>query len=184
MLAQLQLIGIVMIDLATATTQPVEITLDRNESNTMPGANQTLSCFEMWVDGIKATKRTFDPVSDAVACFIGSLCCVATAVSQSEENNRPATRGNVLYANQERRNDAQEIRSAYAAGACLGDAVIDTAAIMIGMPLAGIRALGLFAMGNNQRSNPVCCASRNNIDAVDLASSCQPVINCSTTCCD
>ncbi len=141
-------------------------------------ASQTLSCFEMWVDGTKAIKHSFDPVSDVVSSIAGFLCCVAVAVAQAEDNNKPATRGDVIHANQIRHNDEAERGCAYETGAVVGDVVIDSASIVLGSCIAGPRALGLFATGNNQRSNTVFGFSRKTIDQVDLASSCRPLLDC------
>ncbi len=150
------------------------------ETTSTVSASQTLTCFDMWLDGMKAVKAACDPISDAVACLAGTLCCVATVVAESEQNNRPATRGDVLYANQRRRNDAQEMGCAFAMGACIGDVLIDSAAITIGSVAGCVRASALSFFGNNNRENTVFGFSREAIEQVDLFSSCRPV----TSCCD
>lgn len=138
-------------------------------------ASQTLSCLEMWVDGTKAVKRAFDPLSDVVATIAGVLCCVATVVAQAEDNSQPATRGDVVYAAQRRRNDAAEMGWAFSIGACLGDTAIDSVAIVAGSCIAAPRAMALSFFNNNDRSNTVFGVSRQDIDAVDLGSSCRPL---------
>ncbi len=155
------------------------ITLN-DETIEQPNANQTLTCTEMFFDGIKAGKATCDPVSDAVACLAGTLCCVATAVAQAEENKKPATRGDVVYAKRRRQNDATEMGCFFAMGACIGDTLIDTLAITLGSPISCIRASVLSFFGNNQKENTVFGLSRDYIEQVDLFSSCRPV----TSCCD
>lgn len=158
----------------------MQIELSAVSADEATSANQTLTWCEMVVDGMKAVKAGCDPVSDAIACLAGTMCCVATVVAQAEENSRPATRGDVLYANQRRRNDAAEMGCAFAIGACLGDAIIDSTAIAVGTVVGGVRASALSLFGNNQRENTVLGFSRETIEQVDLFSSCRPV----TSCCD
>lgn len=153
---------------------------EENKSSDHFNANQTLTCFEMWLDGMKAVKAACDPVSDAVACLAGTLCCVATVAAQAEENSKPATRSDVLYAKRRRQNDAAEMGYAFAMGACIGDTLIDSVAITVGSTVGCIRASGLSFFGNNQRENTVFGLSRDYINGVDLFSSCRPV----TSCCD
>jgi hypothetical protein len=141
-------------------------------------AHQTLTWFEMTVDGIKAVKTAFDPLSDAIACLAGTLCCVATAVAQAEENSKPATRGDVLYANQRRRNDAAEMGCAFQMGACLGDVVIDSTSIVLGSVLGAARASAFLFFSDKNRENTVFGFSRERIDNTDLFSSCRPVTSC------
>ncbi len=142
------------------------------KSNVTESANQTLTCCDMWLDGIKWFKTTCDPVSDGVGALFGFLCCVATVVAQAKENDRPATRHDVLYAAQERRNDAAELGCAYSTGACIGDIVVDSSAILCGSVVGGIRAAGLSFFGNNDRNNTVFNTPRERIDQVQLFSSC------------
>ena len=149
-------------------------------SDANASASQTLTCCEMWLDGMKAVKSACDPISDAVACVAGTLCCAAAVVAQAKENSEPATRGDVLYANQRRRNDAQEIGGAFAVGACIGDVLTDGTAMTIGAVLGCVRASVLSFFGNNKKENTVFGLSRETIDDVDLFSSCRPV----TSCCD
>jgi hypothetical protein len=154
-----------------------EVVLDQptQEKTSSVSSSQTLTCFDMWLDGMKAVKAACDPISDAVACLAGTLCCVATVVAQSKENNRPATRGDVLYANQRRRNDAQELGGAFALGACIGDVLVDSTAITLGSVTGCVRASVFSFFGNNNRDNTVYGFSRETIEQVDLFSSCRSV---------
>ncbi|MDP3560661.1 MAG: hypothetical protein Q8R83_00575 [Legionellaceae bacterium] len=164
----------------TLDTVAIEEPKEENQVNDASNANQTLTCVEMWLDGMKAVKAGCDPLSDVVACIAGTLCCMATAAAQAEENKKTATRGDVLYAKQHRRNDAAQMGCAFAMGACIGDTLIDSVAITIGSAVGCVRASTLSIFGNNQRQNTVFGFKRESIDNVDLFSSCRPI----TSCCD
>lgn len=164
----------------TLETIAIEEPKEENQSSEHSNANQTLTFLEMWFDGMKAVKASFDPVSDVVACIAGTLCCVATAAAQAEENSKPATRGDVLYAKRHRQNDAEGMGCAFTMGACIGDTLIDSLAITMGSAVGCVRASALSIFGNNQRQNTVFGFTREDIDQVDLFSSCRPV----TSCCD
>ena len=144
------------------------------EQTSSVSASQTLDCAAMCLDGMKAVKAACDPISEAVACLIGTLCCFAAAAAQAKENDQPATRGDVLYAAERREDDAEVNGAAYAVGACIGDMVIDGAAILIGSVAGGVRASVLSLFGNNNRENTVFGFSRETINQVDLFSSCRP----------
>ena len=132
-----------------------------------------LSCCEMWFDGVKATKLGLDPVSDGVGCFLGTVCCIAMAAANAKDDaQQPATRYEVVHANQIRRNEAAQASTVYAVGLCLGDALVDTLSVTLGVCVGGVRAAFFSCTGNNTSKAPVFGYSRDDLQAVDLFDSC------------
>jgi hypothetical protein len=141
--------------------------------------NYSLSCFEMWLDGIKATKAALDPVSDGVGCILGTVCCIAVAAANDEDNrNRRATRHDVIHRDRIRRNQAAEANCGFAMGLCVGDALVDTLSITGGIFAGGCRATLFSCTGNNASQNTVFGYSREDIDSVELFDSCLKPMCC------
>jgi len=91
----------------------------------------TLNFVDTYLRYIKAVKNHLDPISDCIAFVTGTACCCLVFFAQAEENSRPATRYDAVYAEQERRRDRQERGIAFTMGSCLGDATVDTASISV-----------------------------------------------------
>ena len=126
----------------------------------------------MWLDGTKAIKKYADPISDGVGCLCGVVCCVAMFAANAAENNRPATRGDVVYANQIRNNDAAEMGTAYMMGLCVGDACIDTVSVSVGAIVSSVRATLFSCVGQNKSDQTVFGIPRNELQDVELFDSC------------
>ncbi len=138
----------------------------------------SLTCFDMWCDGVKAFKKAGDPLSNAVGCCVGTVCCIAMAAAIAEENDKPATRGDVVYARQHRNADAAAMNCAGLLGFTAGDIVIDSCCISLGMFGGGLRAAALSCTGNNDRNNTVFGYSRTEIDEVETFDSCLKPMCC------
>ena len=135
----------------------------------------SLSCLEMWLDGIKATKASMDPVSSCFGVAVGMICCVVDIAANAQEDKRhTATRHDVIHADQIRKNEEAEAGVAFALGACLGDALVDTASVSVGVLVGGVRAAFFTCTGNNQRDNTVFGYPRAQIDEVKLFDACIP----------
>ena len=127
----------------------------------------------MWLDTIKATKLAFDPVSDCFGSVLGTICCVATEVfNAANDRNTPATRHDVVHANQIRRNEAAEANACYKLGSFAGDALVDIASSTVGFFIGAPRAAYLACTGDNDRTNTVLGYSRDDINEVQLFDSC------------
>ncbi|MFA6302848.1 MAG: hypothetical protein WC627_06920 [Legionella sp.] len=132
-----------------------------------------LNCFDMWMDGIKATKLCMDPVSDCFGSALGVVCCVAVGIANAaEDSKRPATRYDVIHANQIRRNEAAEGNCAYGLGLCIGDAFVDTISVSVGIVAGGIRAAFFSCTGNNSSDNSVFGYPREELEQVNPIDSC------------
>lgn len=145
-------------------------------------STEVVTCFEMVVDGIKGLKTLGDPISDVFSCLTGTACCIGMFAVEAKENRRQANRGDVLHANQRKKRDEEDLGTAYSMGACIGDTVIDTSVVALGVIPSVIRASVLTFFGNNQRGNKVFGLTRETINDTDLYSSCRPVMDCVTTC--
>jgi hypothetical protein len=136
----------------------------------------TLGFFDMWLDGIKATKLLLDPLSSCFGAVLGTVCCVAVAAANAENNHdRPATRYDVVHANQIRRNEAAQAGCAFQMGYIAGDVAIDAASSITGALIGLPRAAFFSCTGNNAKTNTILGYSRQEIDEVDLFDSCAPV---------
>ena len=145
-------------------------------TNSLPpesSTNDNLTCFQMWGDGIKATKLLMDPLSDYFGYCLGAVCCIAVAVTNDEHDRKtPATRYDVTHAAQIRRNEAEQANLAYVMGSCVGNALVDTISVTAGIYIGGARATFFTCTGNNDRKNTVFGKSRQDIDNVKLFDSC------------
>ena len=135
--------------------------------------NLDLSCLQMWLDGIKASKLCMDPISSCVGAVVGTICCIAvTAVNNKNDKQQVATRYDVTHSEQIRRAEAAEEGSAFAVGYCLGDLLIDTLSLSVGVLSGGARAAFFKCTKNNQRDNTIFGYTRPEIDQVKLFDSC------------
>lgn len=153
---------------------PLEVTNDtstNNQTNNDPDFDLPF-CF-MVLDTAKAMKTSCDPVSECVGCIMGVACCVGMIWAETKENSKPATRGDVIYAKQERRNQAAALGGAFAVGYCLSDVLIDSTATILGGGLGLFRATAATLTGGRKRKDDVLCFTREEIDEVNLFSSCQ-----------
>lgn len=137
------------------------------------GNDESLTCLRMWWDGIQASKRACDPVSDVFGTMLGCVCCMATALAQDEHDREtPATRHDIVHANRIRRQERETQNCAYELGYCLGDIVIDTTAVTGGVVVGGVRAIGLSIFGNNKSSDLVMCQDPQAVRDTDIFDSC------------
>lgn len=147
-----------------------------------PSASQTLSCWVMYLEGLKAIKHICDPVSDVLA-VVGCIACGCLIIFiQEDRNNRPATRRDVVNARQERQRDAENCGAAMSMGYCIGNAVTDTAAIFVAMPLSAARAVCRTMFRCTQPTDTVFCVPRATVNKVDLFDSCESTISCVNNC--
>jgi hypothetical protein len=136
--------------------------------------SRALGCGEMVFDTMKAVKFFFDPVSDCVGGCLGFVCCVAVVAANAEDDkNRRATRYDVVHAKAIRRQERDEANCGFRLGFFVGDALIDTASSVVGAVVGVPRAVGLLCTGNRDINNEVLGYSREEIDAVDIMSSCR-----------
>ena len=140
----------------------------------------TLTWGEVVIDTVKVTKGCCDPVSDCIAEVAGCLCCVAVICAQADENDRRATRHDVVYADNIRRRQADERGAVYECGHFIGDATVDSSAMVLGGLLGVIRATCLSIFNKRpKREEPVLGVSRQEIDKIDVFDSCA----CCSDCC-
>jgi hypothetical protein len=136
--------------------------------------SRDLGCGEMVFDTMKAVKFFFDPISDCVGGCLGFVCCVAVVAANAEDDkNRQATRYDVVHAKDIRRRERDEANCGYKIGFFVGDAVIDSASSLLGCVVGVPRAAVLSCTGNNDINNTVLSYSREEIDNVDIMSSCR-----------
>lgn len=121
-------------DLSIVNVQPSSVELTSSNLNPGDSANTpfVLNFLDTYLRHIKAVKNHIDPLSDCIGLLAGTACCCIVFFVQAEENQRPATRHDVVYAEQERHRDQQELNDSFSLGYCLGNSLVDTVSITLG----------------------------------------------------
>jgi hypothetical protein len=128
--------------------------------------------FETYIRHIKAFKSSIDPFSECLGVVTGTACFCLMLGAQAEENSRPATRHDVLYAREERRRDREELGTSFAIGYCIGDALVDTASIAFGASACIVPAVYRSLFNPLLSTDSVCGISATAIDETKLFDSC------------
>lgn len=140
--------------------------------NTQINTPLVLNFYETYIRYIKAIKHSLDPVSECFGYVAGAACCCLMIGVQAEENSRPASRHDVLHAAQERRQDRQELGTAFAMGYCMGDALVDSASIALGSVSCVVPAAFRSLFNPLTSTDPVCGIPATIIDETKLFDSC------------
>ena len=136
------------------------------DTTVLTSKKDSLTALEIIEDTSKAGQVLCEPCAITLACVGGTACCLLMCVLQAKENDRKATRHDVVYAPNIRKNQAAEREAAGNLGVITG-AFIPRA---LGRGLGGLvglfRAPLLLKTGNPQASDRICGLSRETVDDV------------------
>jgi len=120
------------------------------------GLSETVSATDVILDTSRVGRLLCEPIARGCSCVCTIACLCIALCAESQENNRPATRRDVVYADQIRRQDAREVEAAAGCGANIGVCVPRVTGALIGGCVGFFRAAYVSA----ERADPVLCYSR------------------------
>lgn len=127
-------------------------------------SDEQLTSWQMMEDTMHAGQAACEPCACVCGAVGGAACCCLMILAQAEEDDRPATRHDVINAPRIRRMEANEREAAGNAGVLLGAGLARISGAALGALVGLFRAPILHARGDNQRSNPICGLDRKTIE--------------------
>ncbi|MDF1683683.1 MAG: hypothetical protein P1U36_03400 [Legionellaceae bacterium] len=126
--------------------------------------NVVLTATDIIYDTAKAGELMCEPVAIGCSAVSGAACFLLACLSQAEDNNKPATRRDVIHADQIQRREKNEREAAGNVGVIVGAAVPRA----VGFALGGIfgvgRAAVLLNQGETKSTDDVLCFSKESIN--------------------
>ena len=126
--------------------------------------DEDLSACQIIQDTSIAGQVFCEPLAIALACLGGTGCFLLTCLAQSDKNSQQATRHDVVYAQEIRRNDKKEREAAGDCGVIAGASLPRLAGRVLGGFVGLFRAPVVMLQGKGKVSDNVCCLKRESID--------------------
>ena len=136
----------------------VDLALDQTVSD------KQLSALEIIQDTSIAGQVCCEPLAIGLGCLGGAGCFLLACLAQAEDNSKPATRHDVVYAQEIRSLDKKEREAAGGCGVITGASLPRLAGRLLGGTLGLFRAPVLLLQGKGKASDNVCGLKREDIN--------------------
>ena len=127
-------------------------------------SDEQLTRWQMMEDTMYAGQAACEPCACVCGAVGGAACVCLMICAQAKDDDRPATRHDVINAPTIRRNEARQQEAAGNAGVILGAGLARISGAVLGGLVGLFRAPILHAREDNQRSNLICGLDRKKLE--------------------